>query len=403
MKRVRRLIPAAALALFLIAFLAPPALATVSISRAELEGSRLRVEGRGATPNTKVSVNGGQASATSDSSGNYRIENSSFPKPSDCRVVVSDGTSSATATLSGCTPTAPASLSSLTVSPTTVTGGNSATGTVTLTSAAPTGGASVTLSSSYTSAATVSPSVTVPAGSTSRTFNVTTMSVPASSSSTISAAFGGVTRTAAVTVNPATTTSPGPSLSSLTVSPSEVVGPDPATGTVTLTSSAPSGGFVVDLSSDNTAAATVPPNVTVPAGSTRATFTVSTKQVTNAQSAAIIGTVGGDWNTHKYGLITVWDAFHFSNGSVSLARGGKGQGRIISQPAGIDCTFTSTGTTGKCNNAFFPEGTRVKLEARAAANSRFLGWEFEVSCRNAPEVTVQAGVAHICRPVFALR
>jgi hypothetical protein len=125
--------------------------------------------------------------------------------------------------------------------------------------------------------------------------------------------------------------------------------------------------------------------------------------VTNAQSAVIIGTVGGDFSTERHDVITVWDPFHFSNGSVSLARGGSGEGRVISQPAGIDCTFTSTSTSGKCGNAFYPVGTQVKLEARPAANSKFLGWEFEVSCRDAPNVTIGRGVAHTCRPVFVLR
>ena len=40
-------------------------------------------------------------------------------------------------------------------------------------------------------------------------------------------------------------------------------------------------------------AATVPPSVTVPAGSTAATFTVTTNPVANPQSSIIIGTAGG--------------------------------------------------------------------------------------------------------------
>ncbi len=92
MNGIRLSIMAGLLALFLAlaALLAPSALAAVSITRAELSGSKLRVEGRGATPNTQIIVNGGQASAISDSSGTFRIDNSSFPKPADCRVVVSD-------------------------------------------------------------------------------------------------------------------------------------------------------------------------------------------------------------------------------------------------------------------------------------------------------------------------
>jgi uncharacterized protein with HEPN domain len=89
--------------------------------------------------------------------------------------------------------------------------------------------------------------------------------------------------------------------------------------------------------------------------------------------------------------------------NVSLARGGTGQGRVTSQPAGIDCTYTTTSTIGTCVNAFYPVGTQVRLEARPAAGSQFLGWAVEKSCPDAPDVTVLAGVAHICRPVFRLR
>lgn len=72
-------------------------------------------------------------------------------------------------------------------------------------------------------------------------------------------------------------------------------------------------------------------------------------------------------------------------------------------PAGIDCTFTTTGAIGTCGNVFLPAGTQVRLDARPANGSQFLGWEFETTCRDAPNVTVVAGVAHICRPVFRLR
>lgn len=101
--------------------------------------------------------------------------------------------------------------------------------------------------------------------------------------------------------------------------------------------------------------------------------------------------------------LTVTTEFQATNGSASLARGGTGGGRVTSQPAGIDCVFTATETTGTCGNVFFPAGTQVRLEARPAQGSSFLGWEFETTCRDAPKVTVAAGVAHICRPVFRLK
>jgi hypothetical protein len=96
---------------------------------------------------------------------------------------------------------APAGLSAVSVSPTSVTGGSPSTGTVTLTAAAPAGGAVVSLSSSNTNAATVPASVSVAAGATSASFTVTTTSVSASTSVTLSAAYSGVTKTATLTVN----------------------------------------------------------------------------------------------------------------------------------------------------------------------------------------------------------
>ncbi len=92
-------------------------------------------------------------------------------------------------------------LSSVSLSPSSVVGGTSSTGTVTLSGAAPSGGAAVSLSEN-SSATTVPASITVPAGATSANFTVTTASVTATTSATISAVFGGVTRTAALTVNP---------------------------------------------------------------------------------------------------------------------------------------------------------------------------------------------------------
>src|SRR2546426_8255607 len=146
----------------------------------------------------------------------------------------------------------PVLLSSLGVNPMTVTGGSNSTGTATLDGPAPAGGAQVTLSSDNTAAATVPASVTVPAGATSAPFTVTTSAVAASTSATITASYSGVTRTATLIVNRAVL------LSSLGVNPTTVTGGSNSTGTATLDGLAPAGGAQVTLSSDNTAAATVP-------------------------------------------------------------------------------------------------------------------------------------------------
>ncbi len=184
------------------------------------------------------------------------------------------------------------SLSSLSLNPTSVTGGNSSTGTVTLSGPAPTGGAQVTLSSSNTTAASVPSSVTVAAGATSATFTVSTSAVAASTSVTISAAYGGATRSASLTVTPAAP--PAPALSSLTLNPASVVGGmQSSTGTVTLSGPAPTGGAQVALSSSNPGAASVPSSVIVPAGATSTTFTVSTSAVIASSTVTISATYGG--------------------------------------------------------------------------------------------------------------
>lgn len=104
------------------------------------------------------------------------------------------------------TTSTPASLSGVSVSPSTVTAGSPSTGTVTLTTAASAGGAVVSLASSNTAAATVPASVTVAAGATSATFGITTQSVNASTAVTISATYDAITRNATLTLNPQVTT-----------------------------------------------------------------------------------------------------------------------------------------------------------------------------------------------------
>jgi hypothetical protein len=104
------------------------------------------------------------------------------------------------------TPTPAPVLSSFTLNLSSVTGGNSAQGTVTLSGVAPAGGALVSLRSSDLSVASVSPSVTIPADARSATFNVTTRAVSALTTVNISASYGGVTRTTPLTITPAVDT-----------------------------------------------------------------------------------------------------------------------------------------------------------------------------------------------------
>ena len=84
-----------------------------------------------------------------------------------------------------------------------------------------------------------------------------------------------------------------PGLQSVTVSAGSVAGGASVTGTATLNTAAPAGGAVVQLISSNTAAATVPASVTVPAGATSATFTVSTLSQSSTTTVAVGGIYAG--------------------------------------------------------------------------------------------------------------
>jgi hypothetical protein len=95
----------------------------------------------------------------------------------------------------------PATFDALQIEPTTLRAGQSARGTVFLTSAAPAGGFTVNLKSSN-SVATVLASVSIPPGAVSAMFNVTTAAVTLDTLLEITANVGDVTRTVALRVTP---------------------------------------------------------------------------------------------------------------------------------------------------------------------------------------------------------
>lgn len=180
--------------------------------------------------------------------------------------------------------------------PAAVIGGNTSQATVTLTGPAPQGGGLLTLSSSDPQV-TVPASVTVPEGSSSATFTVGTSPVNAFSQATLSATYNGVSRTAKISIKVA-------SPDSLTLSPSAVIGGSTADATIFLNGVAPSGGTVVNLASSDTSVASVPGAVTVPAGASSATFTISTVAVGATVQATISATAYGVSQTATLDITT---------------------------------------------------------------------------------------------------
>lgn len=143
----------------------------------------------------------------------------------------------------------------------------------TLSAPAPAGGLTVTLTSSNPALVGVTPSVTVPSGASAGNYVITVSDVAAAADVTITLQASGSARGSLLRVTPHR-------LSRLVLTPVQVVGGNTAQGRVTLTSAAPTGGTVVNLRSLNTSIATVPATVTVPAGATSATFTITTRGVT---------------------------------------------------------------------------------------------------------------------------
>lgn len=90
-------------------------------------------------------------------------------------------------------------LNTLSLSPATVQGGTSVTGTVTLTNPPQSGNAVISLSSNN-AAAIVPASVTIAGGTTSTTFTVSTTSVTTQQTATITASYAGIAKTATLTI-----------------------------------------------------------------------------------------------------------------------------------------------------------------------------------------------------------
>ena len=117
-------------------------------------------------------------------------------------ITASYNNSSKVATVTVLPPPPPATLLSIGLFPNVVTGGNSTLAILAVTSPAPPGGFTATLSSNNP-IATVPSTVTVPAGETNVSFSVPTAPVTTSTGLTIFATAGGLTKLAPLTVNPA--------------------------------------------------------------------------------------------------------------------------------------------------------------------------------------------------------
>jgi hypothetical protein len=177
-------------------------------------------------------------------------------------------------------------VASVTITPSMLTGGDSATGSVRLLHAARGAGLTVTLSSS-SSAAAVPATLLVPAGAVSAMFPISTNSVSGDTEVTISAT-GGVSAASATL----TLLAGSSALTQITLDSSAVEGGTSLNATLVLGAPAPAGGALVMLSTSNTRLAIVPQTVVIPEGTMSTAVTVSTYGVGAEASVTITATYG---------------------------------------------------------------------------------------------------------------
>jgi hypothetical protein len=243
-------------------------------------------------------------------------------------------------------PTQPAT--SISLSPTSVSGGAANSfATVTISSFAPSDD-TLQVTVSNPAVASAPATVTIPLGSTAGTFTITTRPVTTPTPVTITVSGGGSTLSAVLTVTPAAQVA----ISTLALSPTSLTGGGTSTGTVTLASAAPFGGAVVNLSSSNPAAASVPGTVGISAGATIGFFTISTPAVSVSTAATISATSGGVTRTAVLNVNAP-----AQTATLTVAASGRSGTNITSSPAGIN---VATGSTGQ---APFTVGTTITLSA----------------------------------------
>ncbi|HWD37880.1 MAG TPA: hypothetical protein VG944_03470 [Fimbriimonas sp.] len=177
-------------------------------------------------------------------------------------------------------------LTKVSISPATVYGGDNATGTVQISSPAPSGGFLVSINCNH-DFVQFPTGVAVPGGATGATFPLGTSQVTHASSATITCTANDKTVTAGITVEP-----PAYPVDSITVSPNPVIGGVTTYGTVHLNQVAGLAGITVQLKSSG-ANVHVPAHVTVAHGSSSAEFSITSGVVSSASSATITGSVLG--------------------------------------------------------------------------------------------------------------
>jgi len=239
-------------------------------------------------------------------------------------------------------PTAPSdgsAISGVTLSASTLSVGGTAQGTVTL-SASAASATTVTLTSSNPQIVSVQTPVTIPSGGSTASFAITGVGP---GTATITASANGSTR-----LSPTVTVTGQATAFSITLGASSVVGGNLVNGTIALGAAAPPGGAVVTLSATDPLG--VPATVTVPAGSTTATFSV----ITRAVGGTITGTITASYNGASASVTLL-----VTKPTVATAKFGvtgpteTETCTLVNNGATLDCTFNGSTSSAPGNIVAF--------------------------------------------------
>jgi hypothetical protein len=181
----------------------------------------------------------------------------------------------------------PTALSSISLGSANVAPGAVVQGSVSIPTAAPASGVSISFFSTNAAVLPAPATLTIPAGQTSAAFSIQTGGAALQTPTTVKiyASDGTVSKSAPLTITPIV------NLSSVTLN--SVEGGFSTTGTIALSIPAQAGGAAVTLTSGNPALAAVPASVTLPLGTTSMSFTVTTSSVGAATTVPVTAVFNG--------------------------------------------------------------------------------------------------------------
>jgi len=294
--------------------------AAVTINSATISGAGFTVSSAPALPVTLSS--GSSATLT------VQFDPSAAGAVTGQLTIASDSSSSNAVSLGG---TGIPVLTGLSCTDGSMTGSGTDPCTVTLNTAAASGGFTVNLSSNN-SAVQVPSTVTVAAGSASTGFSATISGVSTTQTATLTATAGTATKQFSLQLNALV-----PTLTAVSCTNSSLTGAVTDSCSVTLNTAAATGGFTVNLASNN-ADVSVPSSVTVTAGATSGSFTATASAVSTAQAVTLTASSGTV--TKTFGLELNAYVSTLSINATSIAFGNVDLNTTSTQTV----TLTSTGT-----------------------------------------------------------